>query len=296
RVADVPLCPACEYEARDLPQPVAGYRVLKKLGEGGMGVVYQAVSTADGGLVALKTITPAVTPRPATVERFLREARLLGQLQHPHIVAFRASGESDGRLYFAMEFVRGTDAARILKEGGPLPVPRACRLACQLLAALEYAHDMGIVHRDIKPANLLVTGVGTAAEAIKLADFGLARTYQASQLSGLTVTGSLGGTLNFMPPEQINDFRNVRPAADQYSTAATLYNLLTRQFVHDPSPSPQLHILKILQEDVVPVMSRRKDLPKELAAVINRALEKEPEARFPGVQDMRKALLKFSKG
>src|SRR5262249_43738590 len=153
-----------------------------------MGVVFMALRQEDGLLVALKTVVPAVAGTPAQVDRFLREAEILRQLSHPHIVSFRDLGESCGRIYFAMGYVRGTDAERLLREQGPLTVPRAVRLISQLLSALEYAHKSGFVHRDIKPANLMVTGSGDKEE-VKLADFGLARVYQASHLSGLTMTG-----------------------------------------------------------------------------------------------------------
>src|SRR5262249_39332353 len=144
---------------------------------------------------------------------------------HPNIVAFQEMGESEGRLYFAMDYVRGTDAAALLKEHGPLPVARAVGLVRQMLRALDYAHAKQFVHRDIKPANLLVAGAG-GQETARLADFGLARVYQASQLSGLTMTGDIGGTVAFMAPEQITNYREAKPPVDQYAAAASLYNLL----------------------------------------------------------------------
>src|SRR5262249_40419878 len=145
---------------------------------------------------------------------------------------FREMGESNGQLYFAMDYVPGTDAGRLLKAHGPLPAGRAVALVCQLLEALEYAHAKGYVHRDIKPANLLVTEIG-GREVAKLADFGLARVYQTSRLSGLTMMGDRGGTIAFVAPEQLTHFRDAKPAVDQYSAGATLYNLLTQRFVYD---------------------------------------------------------------
>src|SRR5262249_31321071 len=153
-----------------------------------------------------KTIVPSATSRRKLVDRFLREAGILRQLEHPHIVAFREMGEAGDRLFFAMDYVQGTDAGRLLQRDGPLAVARAVRLTCELLEALEYAHARGFVHRDIKPANMLVTEEG-GREAVKLADFGLARVYHASELSGLTLGGELGGTLAYMAPEQITHYR-----------------------------------------------------------------------------------------
>ena len=172
-----------------------------------MGIVYQALRAADGILVALKTIKPAGTPSSGDIQRFLREASILRQLDHPHIVAYRDQGEVDGLLFFAMDFVRGCDADQLLRKNqGPLAINCAVGLVCQLLDALAYAHSRKFVHRDIKPANLLVTE-DNGRETVKLADFGLARICQASTLSGLTFRGELGGTPAFMPREQILNFR-----------------------------------------------------------------------------------------
>jgi serine/threonine-protein kinase len=255
-----------------------------------MGVVYEAVREADGQRVAIKTVLPAVRPTEEEMKRFLREADVLRQLQHPHVVAFREVGEGGGVLFFVMDFVEGADAARLLKEHGPLPVGRAVGWTCQLLEALAHAHAKGYVHRDIKPANLLVSRAA-GREVVKLADFGLARAYQASALSGLTMTGSAGGTPAFMPPEQITDFRRVRPAADQYAAAATLYNLLSGRLLYDGDPSTVNLFLKVLQEEPVPLQQRRPDLPPALTAAVQRALARRPEDRFPDVGGLRQALL-----
>jgi serine/threonine-protein kinase len=294
------LCPACAEQARNLAQPIAGYQLVRELGRGGMGVVYLALRLADRTVVALKTIIPAVTATKPLVERFLREARVLRDLQHPHIVAFREMGESFGQLYFAMDYVRGMDAAHLLKNHGrPLPVGRAVALVCQLLDALAYAHARRFVHRDIKPANLLVISGSLprgihGKDVVQLADFGLARVYQASRLSGLTMQGNLGGTVPFMAPEQVTNFREARPPADQYAAGATLYNLLTDRFIYDLPRQLHQQIAMILQEETVPIRARRPDLPADLAAVIQRSLAREPGARFADVTAFRQTLLPFA--
>src|SRR5262249_44289157 len=129
---------------------------------------------------------------------------------------------------------------------------------------------------------------------VRVADFGLARKYQASQLSGLTMAGALGGTVAYMPPEQILDFRNVQPAADQYSAAATLYTLLTGGFVYDLPRELQKQLVLILQEDPVQIRQRRSEIPKELAGVIHRALAREPHERFADAAAMCAALRPFA--
>ncbi|HJT76486.1 MAG TPA: serine/threonine-protein kinase, partial [Gemmataceae bacterium] len=286
------LCPDCEEEASGQPQSIPGYRIARQLGRGGMGVVWLALRPSDGGRVALKTITPAVSGGDEVVQRFLREAEILRQLRHPHIVAFHEMGEADDRLYFAMEYVPGTDAGRHLARSGPLPVARAVAWVCQALAALAYAHDKGFVHRDLKPANLLVGEEG-GREAVKLADFGLARVYQASRLSGLTMTKQMGGTVAFMPPEQIINFREAKPPADQYGMAATLYNLLTNQYIYDLPRSAMEALAMMLQEDPVPIEDRRRDLPAGLVEAVHRGLARDPGDRFPDAEAMRQALLRY---
>jgi serine/threonine-protein kinase len=287
------LCPACVTQIQGRAQPITGYQIIRELGKGGMGVVYLAVREADASVVALKTIMPAIAGTPAQVERFLREATILKQLVHPHIVSFRDMGESGGQLFFAMDYVQGIDAAQLIKAQGAMAIGRAVGLVCQLLEALEYAHGQGFVHRDIKPANLLVERLN-GRESVKLADFGLARTYQSSHLSGLTMTGEMGGTVAFMAPEQITHYREAKPPVDQYAAAATLYNFLTGQFTYDMNRNIQQQLRQILEEEPVPIQSRRAEIPPGLAEVVHRALAREPEARFPDVRAMRKALSKFS--
>jgi serine/threonine-protein kinase len=291
----IPLCMGCRGRIRHHPQPVPGYLFVRELGRGGMGVVYQAVRASDGGLVALKTIQPAVAPTPVIVERFLREARILSELDHPNIVAFHEMAESNGLLHFAMEYVPGSDAGQLLKQNrGPLPVARAVDLVCQMLQALDYAHAKGFVHRDIKPANMLVTRDGSR-ERVKLSDFGLARIYQTSRMSGLTQDHGWGGTAPFLAPDQISDLRATKPPADQYSTAATLYNLLTDRFIYDFPERLHAKIMKILLEDPVPIRQRRPELPEDLAAAIHRGLARDPDARFASAREMRRALLPFAR-
>jgi serine/threonine-protein kinase len=289
-----PVCRVCREAAAREGLRVADYLILRELGRGGLGVVFLALREADEALVALKTIIPAAFADRPQVNRFLREARVLEYLDHPHIVAFQEMGESEGRLYFATDYVRGTDAAALVKEHGPLPVRRAVGLVRQALRAVEYAHARQFVHRDIKPTNLLVTEK-KGREMAKLADFGLARVYQASSLSGLTMTGDLGDTVAFLAPEQITNYREARPPVDQYAAAATLYHLLTGRPPYDLPRSSQERLLTILHKEPVPIRERRPELPQGLADVIHCALAREPGERFPDIRALRKALKPFAR-
>jgi serine/threonine-protein kinase len=286
------LCRECRAKAAEQPQPVAGYRVIEELGAGGMGLVALAVRVVDGLRLALKTVKPASLVRPQQVERFLREAKILSQLQHPNIVAFHDMGETNGLLWFAMDYVGGVDAHRLVRNEGQLPVKSAVDLACQLLDALTHAHERKFVHRDIKPSNLLIERT-SEGDRLKLADFGLARVYQSSQLSGLTLSGEIGGTVGFMAPEQITDFREAEPSADLFSVAATLYTLLTAAYIYDLSGDLRARLLTILQDDPVPILERRRDIPKRLAAAIHRGLERAPHKRWQSAAAFRATLAPF---
>lgn len=285
--AAIPLAPAGLGEAATFPA-IPGYRVVGELGRGGMGIVYLAQRESDGSRVAIKTIRPAVATSRRETNRFLREARILQQLRHPKIVSFHESGHAGDTLFFVMDYVEGTNAWQILKAGGPLPVGRAVGLVCQALDALAYAHGQGFVHRDVKPSNILVA----EGDLCRLADFGLARAYQASAMSGLTMIGDIGGSIPYMPPEQITDYRSARPAADQYAAAATLYRLLTGRYAFEFGKGPSHERLaKILCDEPVPIHKRRPGISRSLAAAIHRAMEKDPAKRFPAAAHFKDALL-----
>ncbi len=279
-----------------LPPDIPGYELLAPLGRGGMGVVHLAKRTADGAAVAVKIIKSECLPSDREVQRFLREAQILCALQHPNIVRFHQFGRCDEQFYIVMDLVVGSDAMRLVAQDGPLGIGRAVRIICQALDALQYAHDRGYVHRDVKPSNLLVSG-HEPAETCRLADFGLARVYGATRMSGLSLTGDLGGTLPFMAPEQITDFREVKPPADQYSAAATLYYLCTGKSVlaDDTGNDVRRITQSILLADPVPIEHRRADIPPRLGQLIHKALAKRPEDRFADVAAFRAAISAFAR-
>jgi serine/threonine-protein kinase len=283
---------SCVLPERDPRIP--GYQLLRQLGRGNMGVVYLARRESDGKEVAVKTVLPGQADNEQITSRFLREAEALGKFNHPNIVTFFEAGEAGGLLYFVMEYVFGTDVAKVLQERPRVEPRTAIRLAIQVLDALAHAHAKGLVHRDIKPANVLLADLPDGKRQVKLADFGLARVYRASQISGLTIVGDLGGTPAYMPPEQITNYREVMPAADQYSTAAMLYHMLTGKWVFDLPPMPA-GLLTILNNEPVPLNTRRPDLPVGLGDVIHKALAKKPQDRYPDVVAFRTALVPFGR-
>jgi serine/threonine-protein kinase len=220
---------------------------------------------------------------------------ILKRLSHPNVIALLDSGSAAGVLWFAMEFIEGKSAAELVAGQGPLPLERVHGLGRQLAEALECAHGQGFVHRDVKPGNLLVREEA-GREVLKLADFGLARVYQASALSGLTLAGTSGGTPGFMPPEQLLDFRAAQPPADQYALAATVYFLLTGALIYEASESLPRLLNKILTSEPLPVRSPPVGVPPRLVQALNRALAREPQARYPSVRAMWEAVEKSVSG
>ena len=156
----------------------------------------------------------------------MREIDVAAALEHPNIVRFVASGTNNGAVYLVSEFVDGSDAARLADaQGGRLPYAQAIDIVAQALDALSYAHTKGYIHRDIKESNILISGEAPNLIA-KLTDFGLAKSFTQSGMSGITMAGDMAGTFAYMPPEQIKDFRNVRPTSDIYAIGMTAYSLL----------------------------------------------------------------------
>src|ERR1700736_6514041 len=272
-------------------QVIAHYRVLRKLGGGGMGVVYEAEDTKLSRRVALKFL-PAETDRdPASLERFLREARAASALNHPGICTVHAIEEQDNRTFIAMELLEGQSLDKLLLTA-PLPVPRVIEIGIQLADALDAAHKKGIVHRDIKPANIFVTERG----AIKILDFGLAKLLQdnGEGLGGdtigetahlLTSPGTAVGTIAYMSPEQARG-EELDGRSDLFSLGAVLYQMVTGKHPFPGSTSAVIfdHILH--NAPIAPV-SLNPFVPAELERILNKALEKDRECRYQVAAELR---------
>jgi eukaryotic-like serine/threonine-protein kinase len=264
---------------------VGPYAIERLLGKGGMGAVYLARHEGGGSPVALKVMLPRMEVDEAVQEIFVREIEVTRALRHPNVVGLLDFGRHEGLFYFALEYCAGgsTEALRV-RLGGRVPLPSILRIAVDAVEGLSAAHESGFVHRDLKPDNVLLDQDGTA----RLADFGLAKSFQQAGLSGLTATGAVGGTYPFMAREQLTSYREARPTTDVWSMAATLYFLVTGQFARDFEDRDP--IAAILRGGVVPLRQRDPSIPEDLAAVIDRALDDEPARRFPTAREFGAAI------
>jgi formylglycine-generating enzyme required for sulfatase activity len=266
------------------------FAILGKLGQGGMGAVYQARHAFLGELVALKVMNAATLGNPDARARFLREMRAVGRLKHKHIVRALDAEEIGELLVLVMEFVPGIALDRLVSQRGPLPVGFACRCVAQAALGLQHAHERGMVHRDVKPGNLIVTA---REKEVKLLDFGLARgPREQMEANNQTQTGALMGTPEYMAPEQAADARGADIRADVYSLGCTLYFLLAGR---PPFQADSVlgTVLAHLQEEPRPLTDLRPGVPAGLWSVVARMLAKKPEQRYQTPIEVVKALQPF---
>jgi beta-lactam-binding protein with PASTA domain/predicted Ser/Thr protein kinase len=256
------------------------YRVLHRLGSGGMADVYCAEDQQLGRRVALKLLYPRFAEDEEFVERFRREASSAAGLQHPNIVGIFDRGEWDGTYYIAMEFLEGRTLKQLVREQGALAPDRAVDIATQVLRAARFAHKRGVVHRDIKPHNVILDEEGRA----KVTDFGIAR----AGASDMTETGSIMGTAQYLSPEQAQG-QPVSARSDLYSIGVLLYELLTGRVPFD-AESPVTIALKQVSEAPVPPSQLNPAISPALEAVVLRALEKDPGFRFADADEFIAAL------
>jgi serine/threonine protein kinase len=284
-VVEVPSAPS------ELPH-LGPYQLRRRIGGGGMGVVYEAWHTKLHRKVALKTLRSDWMHDPRMVARFHREMAAVGRLNHPNLVRATDADEIDGCHFLIMDFEEGLDLSRVVRNTGPLPVPDACEVARRVALGLDYIHAQGLVHRDVKPSNLMLTDGGE----VKVLDLGLALLREAALAGERSAGGQRLGTADYMAPEQADDAHGVDIRADLYSLGCALYQLLTGRA---PFAGEEDSIKKALAHalaPVVPASSARHEVPAELDAVLGRLLAKTPAARFAVPADVARALEPFAAG
>lgn len=268
-------------------EEVDGYRIISRLGAGGMGVVYKVENVSLQRTEALKVISPRLVDNPEVRDKFLGEAHALAKIHHPNIVTVFNLRQSRLGYYITMEYAEGENLAEVLGRRRMLPWKEAMPLVRQLLAALDYAHGRGIIHRDIKPNNIMITGDGQ----VKVLDFGLAKFFEES-----TRTTLVSGTLYYMSPEQI-DGTDLGPRSDLFSVGMTMYELLSGRLPFNRNASEYSIYRAIKEEPFAHLRETAADLtealPDELAEIVMKALEKKPDDRFESAAAMMEALDAF---
>jgi serine/threonine protein kinase len=257
-------------------QQLGPYKLVRKLGEGGMGAVYLAVDPASGRNVAVKVLPRQLGANPEFVKRFGREAEAAKNLKHPNIIGATTAGEDLGYHYYVMEFCEGETLDAALKRERVFPPGRAVEITLQAARGLQFAHQQGILHRDIKPSNIMLTKDGTA----KILDLGLSKHIDDSAMSFKTVTGAVLGTPHYISPEQAQGEKHIDGRTDIYSLGATLYHLLTGQTPFDGATALEI-LSKHVNTQLPNPQDLREDLPDATVQVLERMMAKEPADRYP---------------
>jgi tRNA A-37 threonylcarbamoyl transferase component Bud32 len=266
------------------------YQIVRLLGDGGMGSVYEGRHAVLGTRVAIKVLHPELSRRPGLVERFLQEARVAAQIRSPHVVQVTDVDRTpEGDAYIVMELLEGESLSAVMERQRKLPVATACDYTLQILEALEAAHALGVIHRDLKPENVFLTFPGSKA-LLKLIDFGIAKAHRTDpQQKNLTVAGVVMGTAEYMAPEQARSADKVDARADLYAVGVLLYEMIAgaRPVNGDDA---RVIALRVERGDVVPLVQAAPDAPRELAGLVHRAMAARPELRFATATEMRLAL------
>jgi serine/threonine protein kinase len=274
---------------------IAGqFRVVQRIGSGGMGAVYKAEQPEMNRFVAVKILHPKYVSRPDLVSRFRREARAMSHLSHPNTARVFMYGQlEDGACYIVMEHLEGKNLAQVTRAEGMLQPARAVNIMVQVCGALEEAHRQGMVHRDLKPENIFLTSQGGIADYPKVLDFGLAKVTQREMRPGsliLTQEGMVFGTPEFMSPEQARG-QQLDARSDIYSLGCILYEMLTGKLPFDAS-QPMDYLALQIRGTPIPLTKRISGLtfPPGLEEVVMKTIAKEPDDRYPSAADFAMAL------
>ncbi|HWL87610.1 MAG TPA: protein kinase, partial [Polyangiaceae bacterium] len=272
------------------------YRLVRLLGDGGMGSVYEAVHEVLGTRVAIKLLHPELAGRSGLIDRFLQEAQVSAQIDSPHVVqVIDVDRTAEGQAYIVMELLQGEPLSGVLERDHRVPIPVACEYTRQILEALEAAHALNVTHRDLKPENVFVTFVA-GKPVLKLIDFGIAklRNSDSGAPKNLTVAGVVMGTAEYMAPEQALSADKADARSDIYSVGVMLYEMIAGVRPVEGDGNARLIAARVEQGEVKPLVHAAPEVPRELAGLVHRAMAARPELRFASASEMRIALENLS--
>jgi serine/threonine-protein kinase len=280
--------------ARGDPIDVVGpYRILRQIGSGGMGSIFEAIEPRLGQHVALKRLHPHVAARPGATMRFLREGRAAARVRHPHVVQVFSLGDEEAGPYLAMELLDGQDLAAVLARQGKLRVTDALTLLLPVLAGVAAAHEAGVIHRDLKPSNIFVARGPGGHPWPKVVDFGVSKVLAPEGANGPTATDGVVGTAAYMAPEQARSAREASFTSDQYSLGVILYQCVTGTLPFMGSSEYELCLASMTAPLIAP-SQRIASLTPAFDALVMRAMDRKPGERFPSVRAFGEALLPFA--
>ncbi len=268
------------------------YAIVRCIGRGGMGAVYEAKHRELGKRVALKALHRRIADDPRARARFVTEGRATSRLRHPHVVDVSDHGILNGVPYLVMEFLEGETLAEVIARDGALSVTRTVEVMLPVCAAVTATHAEGIVHRDLKPANIFLSRDGLGREQVKVLDFGVSKV-DSLDVDGLTATGALIGTPWYMSPEQAQDPRSAQAPSDQYTLGVILSECVTGRRAFD-GKSLYVVLRNIVSGTMVTPRAVRPEIPEGFEAVVMRAASVDISARYASVDDLARALLPFA--
>ncbi|HVT08397.1 MAG TPA: serine/threonine-protein kinase, partial [Polyangia bacterium] len=267
------------------------YEIGARLGAGATGDVYEGVRITDGRRVAIKVLSAELAAKPTARARFLNEAKLAARLRHPNVVEIVDAGEEGDRAYLVMELLEGEDLAARLQRSGAMSIAEAVDVLVPVCDAVATAHGLGITHRDLKPSNIFLAARAGRSRPVVL-DFGVAKDHESPGEAQSQGPKGVFGTPMYLAPELVADQGAAGPASDQYALGVILYEALTGHQAYAAEDLGQL-FRAISAGNPPSPRARRSDIPAELDAIVMRAMTADPRARFPGVADLRRALLPF---
>jgi serine/threonine-protein kinase len=308
------LCRACtdKQAQAELPASRGRYRPIEALGHGSMGIVFKVVHEDTRRVCALKQLYTHSTISEVSRRMFEREIDVQSKVIHPNLVRYLDKGHIDGIPFFVTEYMSGGDLKQLVKDvfKGPVEPSLAVRFMLQILSGLQALHERGFIHRDLKPSNFILDRPhDDPACHAKISDYGLAKSFEdaGNSIYGCTSTGQIGGSAVFMPPEQITNYKFVKPPSDVYAAGVSLYYLLCAKFTNDFASTSEAaklaeagrrvrHELEIVLEDPpVPIIKRDARLPIKLAMVVDKAVTKDIENRYQSATEFREDLLKVAR-